>query len=181
MKSIVLIGPYGVGKSTIAQLLAQARHQSCFSLDECVWSYYRETGLTLESAEALGDFDSPHWQPYHAHAVKRFLQDHRDETCVMDLGAGHALYEDAYLDEMQVVCAPYDVILLLPSPDIDVSIHDLNERNNAHVYKRTQPHTKWNTLFLRHPSSRQLARYVVYTKGKTPIETCNDILAFNRE
>jgi hypothetical protein len=134
MRSIVLIGPYGVGKSTIAQLLAQACGQSRYSLDECVWTYYRATGLTLETAEELGNFDSPQWQPYHAHAVKRFFQDYRNEVCVMDLGAGHALYEGTYLDEMQVVFAHYDVILLLPSPDIDVSIHDLNQRNNAHVW-----------------------------------------------
>ncbi len=93
MRSVVLIGPYGVGKSTIGQLLADSRGQRRYSLDECAWTYYREIGLAPETAEALGDFASQRWQPYHAHAVKRFLQDHQNEVCVMDLGAGHALYE----------------------------------------------------------------------------------------
>jgi shikimate kinase len=177
MKSIVLIGPYGIGKSTVGQLLAESRGQPQYSLDQCVWTYYRETGLTLELAEALGDFDSLLWQSYHAHAVKRFLQDHAHEVCVMDLGAGHALYEGSYLEEIRAALAPYDTILLIPSPDVAVSINDLTERNNAHFYKKTQPHTQWNTFFLKHVSSYQLARYIIYTKSKTPIETCQDILA----
>lgn len=181
MKSVVLIGPYGVGKSTISQLLAESRGQKRYALDECVWTYYIEIGLTPKTAEALGGFDSPHWQPYNAHAVKRFLQDHQNELCVMDLGAGHALYEGKYLDEVSVALAPYEVILLIPAPDINVSLRDLNERNESHPSKRRQPHMKWNSFFLRHPSSYQLAKRIVYTKGKTPLEIHQDILALNLE
>ena len=177
MKSIVLIGPYGIGKSTVGQLLAKSRGQPQYSFDQCVWTYYRETGLTLEMAEVLGDFDSLQWQPYHAHAVKRFLQDHEHEVCVMDLGAGHALYEGDYLEEMRAAFAPYDAILLIPSPDVTVSINDLAQRNDSHFYKKTQPHTKWNSFFLEHPSGYQLARHIIYTKDKTPQETCQDVLA----
>jgi shikimate kinase len=177
MKSIVLIGPYGVGKSTVGQLLAAARQQSQFSLDHNVWKYYSETGLTLEAAEKLGDFDSLHWQPYHAHAVRRFFEDHEKEVCIMDLGAGHALYEGQYLQEMHILFSKHDTILLIPSPDIAVALSDLSQRNDSHFYKRTQPHTRWNSFFLRHPSGYQLAKYAIHTKDKTPMETCQDILA----
>ena len=181
MQSVVLIGPYGVGKSTVAELLATARSQSYYALDECAWNYYRETGLTPETVETVGDFDSPKWQPYHAHAVTRFLHDHQPEICVMDLGAGHALYDGCYLDKMKTVLAPYEVILLLPSPQLDRSMHDLNVRNSVHAIKQTQPHAEWNTFFLNHPSSYQLARHIVYTGDKTPLETSNDILALLHE
>jgi shikimate kinase len=177
MRSVVLIGPYGVGKSTIGQLLADSRGQRRYSLDECAWTYYGEIGLTLDTAEALGDFDSPRWQPYHAHAVKRFLQDYQNEVCVMDLGAGHVLYEGDYLEEMRGVFALYDTILLIPSPDINMSIDDLAKRNDAHFHKRRQLHMQWNTFFLNHPSSYQIAKHVIYTKGKSPAETLKDILA----
>jgi shikimate kinase len=181
MKSIILIGPYGVGKSTVGQLLAASRSQPQYSLDQYVWSYYGEKGLTNEIAATIGEFDSPHWQAYHAHAVKRFLEDHGNELCVMDLGAGHALYDGQYLDEMQLILAPYVVILLIPSPDIELSIQDLNERNDIHISKRRQPHAKWNRFFLNHPSSYQLTKHVVYTKGKTPAQTHQEILALHVE
>jgi len=177
MRSIILIGPYGVGKSTVGKLLAESRGQPQYSLDQSVWIYYHEVGLTLELAKTLGDFDSVLWQPYHAHAVKRFLQDHEHELCVMDLGAGHALYEGDQLEEMRATFASYDTILLIPAPDITVSINDLTERNNAYAYKKTQPHAKWNSFFLEHPSSYQLAKHIIYTKDKTPKESCQDILA----
>src|SRR5689334_22083333 len=122
MRSVVLIGPYGAGKSTTGRLLAAARQQQSYSLDDDPWKYYREIGLTERSAASLGDFDDPQWQPYHSHAVKRFLQDHQGEICVMDLGAGHALYDGTYLTDMQAILAPYDVVLLIPSPDRAVSL-----------------------------------------------------------
>jgi shikimate kinase len=179
MRSIVLIGPYGVGKSTISQLLADARGQKRYSLDDVLWGYYGEVGVTPQTAAAVGPFDSPAWQPHHAHAVKRFLQDHANESCVMDLGAGHALYDGVYFTEMQAILAPYAVILLLPSPEIEESLHDLNERNALHPSKGKQPHAQWNSFFLHHPSSYQLAHHIIYTKGKTPAQTHQEILALN--
>lgn len=177
MKSVVLIGPYGIGKSTVGQLLAAARNQPQYSLDQDVWKYYSETGLTLEAADMLGDFESLNWQPYHAHAVRRFFQDHGQEVCIMDLGAGHALYEGSYLEEMLEIFSKHDTVLLTPSHDVAESISNLARRNDAHFYKRTQPHMQWNSFFLQHSSSYQLAKYRVYTKNKSPIETCQDVLA----
>jgi shikimate kinase len=176
-QSTVLIGPYGVGKSTISHLLAEAREQQRYSLDEVVWTYYSEVGVTPQTAAAVGAFDAPDWQRYHAHAVKRFLQDHANESCVMDLGAGHALFEGALLTEMQTVLADCTVILLLPAPEIDIAKHDLGERNAIHPTKRQQPHAEWNAFFLQHPAPHQLADHVVYTKGKSPAQTCAEILA----
>src|SRR5262245_16715760 len=176
MRSVVLIGPYGVGKSTIGRLLAAARGQQAYSLDEHAWTYYREVGLTEESAASLGDFDDPQWQLYHSRAVKRFLQDHQDEQCVMDLGAGHALYDGAYLSDVQAALAPYDVVLLMPSPDPAISLRDLEERNNAHHLKRRQPHARWNAFFIDHPASYSLATHIVYTKDRTPEQTCQELL-----
>lgn len=179
MRSIILTGPYGIGKTTIGRLLAESLGQPSYSLDEYAWTYYQERGLSPGIAENLGDLDSPQWQPYHAHAVGRFLQDHESEVCIIDLGVGHSLYEGIYLNEMQAVFALYNVILLTPSPDIDTAIHELNTRNNTHIYKRTQSHTRLNLSFLKHPSSYQFAKHIVYTKGKTPTETLKDIFALD--
>lgn len=176
-KSIVLIGPYGAGKSTIGKLLAEALNQRNYSLDEeNPWKYFQEVGLTLENSTSLGDFDSPAWQPYHRHAVKRFLAEHNSEDCVMDLGAGHSLYDGDLLEDMKQTLAGYTVILLLPSPQIDESLHDLKQRNNLHPSKRNTSHTIWNTYALTHPANQWLANHTVYTKGLNARETCDKIL-----
>ncbi|WP_165774507.1 AAA family ATPase [Candidatus Viridilinea mediisalina] len=181
MKSIVLIGPYGIGKTTIGQLLASDLGKAIFSLDEYAWKYYKEKGLSLEAAESLGDLDSLQWQPYYAHAVRRFIEDHKDEMCIIDLGVGHSLYEDTYLEEMRNVFMPYNVILLTPSPDIDIAMKELNERNDANICKRTHSHTRLNLSFLKNPSIYQLAKHVIYTKGKTPTEILREILKIDLE
>jgi adenylate kinase family enzyme len=176
MQSVVLIGPYGIGKSTVGRLLADAWNMRQYALDDVTYRYCQEAGMTDELAQTL-DLLAPEWQPYHAHAVKRFLDDHRGEPCILDFGAGHSLYDGSHFTEVKQALGPFVVVLLLPSPDPDEALHDLTTRNNAHFYKRTQPHAQWTKLFLEHPSPYALATHTVYTKGKTAKQVADEIIA----
>jgi hypothetical protein len=100
--------------------------------------------------------------------------DHHD--CVIDFGAGHSVFEDGELFErVRKALAPYpNVVLLLPSPDLEESIRVLRTRNGG-----GSPPGEFdlNSHFVRHHSNYDLAKIMVYTEGKTPEETRDSILA----
>ena len=84
------------------------------------------------------------------------------------------VYEDAFLfQRVRQVLKPYsNIVLLLPSSDLDESVKILNERNRY----MSDGSLNINEHFVRHPLNYQLAKFTVYTKAKTPEETCNEIL-----
>ena len=133
MAEIIMIGPSGTGKSTLAKLLAQKLALPQVSLDQARWTYYAEIGYDQEYARNLRETQGfpalvRYWEQFGAHAVERVLADHHD--CVIDFGAGHSVYEDdAAFRRVQQALAPYpNLVLVLPSPDPDESIRILFER-----------------------------------------------------
>lgn len=64
----------------------------------------------------------------------------------------------------------------------NVSVAILNERMEALLREHEQPEEripevlKANEEFVRHPANGRLAKRVVYTEGKTPEETCIEIV-----
>ena len=179
--NIILIGPPGVGKSTVARTLGAALGLPVVELDTQRWDYYAEIGYDRDRADQLlQDEGLPalvaYWKPFDLHALERVLADHRG--CVIAFGAGHSVYEDAsQFARARRALAPYPyVVLLLPSPDIDESVQILNSRLPA-----DDPHTpdlrRIQERLIRHHSNYTLATITVYTKDKTPEETCRDILA----
>jgi hypothetical protein len=63
-------------------------------------------------------------------------------------------------------------VLVLPSPDLDESVAVLRQREGEIVSDGFDFHEH----FTKHHSNHDLAKFVVYTKGKTPEETCDEIL-----
>ena len=146
-------------------------------MDEVRWDYYREIGYEKAREDELaqaGGFEAVYryWKPFEIHAVERLLAESRD--CVIDFGAGHSVFEDdETFARAQLALAPYkNVVLLLPSPDLDASVRILRERTKLDA----GPNIDFCEHFVRHRSNHALAKITVYTEGLTPEETCAEIL-----
>lgn len=173
----MLIGPIGAGKSTIGKLLAAKLNLPQCSIDEVRFNYYAEIGYDEAVAKSKYETEGfwglyTYWKPFEAHAVERILAEHTQG--VIDFGAGHSVYEDAALfKRVQQVLQPYpNIVLLLPSPNVEETVAILNERNE--FLRTMQPNI--NEHFIQHHSNYDLAKFIVYTQGKTPEATCAEIM-----
>lgn len=178
--SIILIGPYLSGKSTLRRLLAERLHMPECSLDpfedpDLCLRLYREGGYDEEDEDRAineegGDGFYRYMKPFEAYAVERCLAQHPGH--VVELGATHSVYEDeALLRRVEAALAPFpDVLLLLPSPDREESWRVLRERFRALM------DIEFNEHYVKHHSSHDLATHTVYTEGRTPEQTRDEIL-----
>ncbi|BCL37259.1 shikimate kinase [Nostoc sp. MS1] len=178
LKDIILIGPIGTGKSTLGNLLAQKLNLPQVSMDELRYEYYQQIGYDDDLAKKLrlekGFLAAyQYWKPFEAYAVEKLVAEH--SNCVIDFGAGHSVYDDAGLFyRVQKVLEPYlNVVLVLPSPDLDESIKIIKERIGEFQDGEMDLHE----YFVKHPANYKLAKILVYTKGKTPEETRDEILS----
>jgi shikimate kinase len=174
---VILIGPIGAGKSTLSNLIAEKLGIPCRHMDQVRVRYYKEIGYDDDLAQQILIKDSflglyRYWKPFEAHAVERLLSE--NEEVVIDFGGGHSVYEDdALFARVQKALAPYPyVILILPSPEKEKSVKILNERTGGVVSEGFDFHEH----FVTHHSNYDLAKHIVYTEGKTPEETCAEIV-----
>jgi shikimate kinase len=180
-RPLILIGPMHAGKSTIAALLAGRFGVPRICMDDVRWDYYKEIGYTEADQKAAydrGGFAAmvAYWKPFEAHAVERLLADHANDRCVIDFGAGHSVYEDVQLlERVRRAMEPYAVVLLLPSPDVEESIAILRARRDERHPEQAGRPTDVNEHFVRHPSNAQLAKFTIYTKGRSPEQAADDI------
>lgn len=182
---ILLIGPMGAGKSTVGTLLAQRLGVPFSELDDLRWDYYVEIGYDGAHADKLRKEQGfevmyQYWKPFEIHAVERAVIEHGDG--VISFGAGHSVYEDsALLERAKQALAPIaNVILLLPSADAAESSAALRERfmevGRQEGFTPSEQTLSMIDHFLQHPSNARLAKHVIYTKGSSPEQTCEDIL-----
>jgi shikimate kinase len=184
---IILIGPMSAGKTTQAELLSARLNRPVVEVDALRWQYYAEIGydkaVAKERRESGGILALvAYWKPFEIHAVERMLADH--QNCIFSFGGGHSVYEDdALFERVKRALAPYkNVVLLRPSPDDDESMNILLERMREEDEGDVEAAVvQLNEHFLTHHSNADLATITVYTKGKTPDETCEDILAQLRQ
>lgn len=181
---IVIIGPMCAGKSTLAQRLSERLNIPRYALDELRWGYYAEIGYDSAAIGPIAQSEgiagvARYWKPFEAYAVERVLAD--GPRAIVDFGAGHSVYDDVILlDRVRRALAPYrNVILLLPSPDLDESVAVLNERLVTLLEREMGTADPFilamNEHFVRHSSNQQLAKHVVFTRDKTTEETCDEI------
>ena len=179
MVQVVLIGPIGAGKSSVAEVLAERTGRRNVPLDLVRWGYYFQIGYDLAEEKrrvqeygSLGRF--AYWKPFEAYAVERVLADFPDT--VIDFGAGHSVYDDeALFARVQAALAPVPhVILLLPSTNIEEAIAILSERARP---EHREHEARVNWTFLKSPSNGRLATHTVVT-GRRPLEEiCEEVLA----
>ncbi len=172
---IILIGPMGTGKSTIGKLLSQKLNLPQASMDEIKWKYYKEIGWEADTQRKIREQERfagyRYWKRFELYGIERLLSEYNN--CIIDFGAGHSVYEDdADFARARELLSPYEnVVLLLPSSDLDESVEILKKRSQLTING-----VEINRFVMTHPSNQKLAKQVIYTKGKTPEEIKEEIL-----
>jgi shikimate kinase len=166
---VIVMGPVNAGKSTISLLLAKRLGVPSCSLDTVCWDYYLEQGFDQGGYDA----EWAYMRQFYPRAIERVIAEHGDQ--IIDLGAGHTVYDEPHrFAPVQQVVAPHPhVVLLLPSPDPDESVEILKQRhsNPRPVVVARNEHV------VRHGSNAALATITVFTQGRTPDKTCEQIIA----
>jgi len=184
--NIILIGPSGTGKTTLAKLLSEALDIPWLELDELRKEYYAEIGYdNARAQQILSDSGMKamidYWKPFEIYSVERMLQDYPSGH-VLAFGAGQSVYDDpAFTERAQKVLDPYPyVILLLPSPDVEESVVILHERIRLSFpdfpAEAARQMDEINRYFMTHPSNARLAKFTFYTKDKSSMETRDEVL-----
>ena len=181
-KEIILIGPVGAGKSSIAQLLSEVLKIPNVDLDHIAEKYYQENGFDSNDFSKVNHefgFMTAYrqWWSLLAYAVERVIAEHHN--CVISLGAGHSHYEDKELfSRVQKVLMPFtNVVLLLPSPDLDLSIQILRERSLSQRGIHWKPGSyDFFEHWIKDECNHKLSTLTVFTDGKSPEQTRDEIM-----
>ncbi|MEV8321126.1 shikimate kinase [Streptomyces sp. NPDC059900] len=158
---IVLVGPMGVGKSTVGALLA-----------ERLGSAFRDTDADIvlaqgrEIAEIFVDEGEPHFRALEREAVRTALAEHEG---ILALGGGAVLD-----DSTRALLAPHAVIYL--SMDVEEAVKRTG-LNQARPLLAVNPRKQWRELMnARRHLYAEVARAVVATDDRTPEEVAQAVL-----
>lgn len=159
--TIILIGPMGTGKSTIAKLLARNGNRIPLDDKEFLKGLYKRRGK-------FNNFKNFEF------GLTGTVLSSLKRPSVIDFGAGHSVYEDESLrKQMQLMCSEFrNIILLLPSEDKEESRKILLERRNI---KQGTHRDQDNWHFITAPNNYELATNIVYEDGKTPEAIAKEI------
>jgi shikimate kinase len=179
---IILIGPIGAGKSTIGGMLAKELALPSFSLDaeeHLAASVGYDVERYHQMEEEQGLLEAYHYRRgFYDRLVPLFLEAHAEG--VLDLGGGHVIVPDPLKQEtIKKALEPYEhVFFLMPTPDPDESIKILRQRNQL---KDDEPDL--NELYFQNGNRTfwEIAKHVIYTHGKTPEETCAEVLSLLKQ
>jgi hypothetical protein len=178
MAPILLIGPINAGKTTVATLLSEKLSLPVHSLDAMVNSYATPLGYDAEKYEDMKQRDVrtayEYRRSFYDEIVTRFLRDHSEG--ILDFGAGYPVVSDPLKQQrIKEALRPYrNVILLMPSEDVERSLEILRTRNPI-----VPGETDYNNFYFENGNRMfwEIAKHIVYTDGKTPEETCEEILS----
>ncbi|MET7364874.1 3-dehydroquinate synthase [Streptomyces sp. NPDC005566] len=158
---IVLVGPMGVGKSTVGELLA-----------ERLGTTYRDTDADVVAtagkaiSEIFFDEGEEHFRALERQAVRDAIVQHRG---VLSLGGGTVLDE-----KTRELLAGHPVVYL--SMDVDEAVKRVG-LNTARPLLAVNPRRQWRELMeARRHLYEEVARSVVATDERTPEEVAQAVL-----
>ena len=169
-KTIVLTGPIGVGKSTLAGLLGSDLGLPTCTYDEIKDKYRNKVGMSREKALDINKNEGAYamiqyMNEYKSQILEPIISDHPNH--IIDLGAGaHSFDESHQVERARDAFKLVDeVVLLMPSTDLEININTLpGFKENWEV----------NTFLIMHPTNQLFATKTVYTHEKTPEEVLCD-------
>lgn len=165
-ESIILIGPMGVGKSTISDELSKENNLERISLDnqKALKEFYEDKDMFLN----FKDFEF-----YLMASVLTSL----DKPKIIDFGAGHSIYENPlmFLEFKKLISRFSNVVLLMPCENKEESLRIINERisekrDNTDIHKLND-----NKHFVYSPYNYEVATITEYTNDKNKEEIVKEI------
>ena len=121
---VILIGPPAVGKSSVAEILADLLDRPHAPMDLLRFGYYAALGYDFRTHMRIDREEGfpegvAYWKPFQPHAVECILANYPNG--VIDFGAGDLHFEDPALFKRveTALAAELNVVLLLPSMDDD--------------------------------------------------------------
>jgi shikimate kinase len=158
---VVLVGPMGVGKSTVGALVAERLGRAYRDTDDDIVA---EQGRTI--ADIFLDDGEPVFRAVEKQAVRRALAEHDG---VLALGGGAILD-----DETRALLSGHRVVYL--SMDVEEAVQRTG-LNVARPLLAVNPRRQWRELMeARRPLYTEVADAVVATDGRTPEEVAQAIL-----
>ena len=169
-KTIVLTGPIGVGKSTLAKLLGNDLGLEVCTYDKIKDEYRYKIGLSRDKALEINKNEGAYamiqyMNEYKSQILEPIIRDYPNH--IIDLGAGaHSFDEPHQIERARDAFNLVDeVILLIPSKDLEINIKSLpGFKENWEV----------NTYLIMHPTNKLFSTKTVYTHKKTPEEVLRD-------
>jgi shikimate kinase len=168
------MGPIGVGKGTVAKIIAERTGKAYIDLDEQRARLYAETDYSDDKAEQQYLLQGirgwyRYQKPYELYSVKRILEESRNS--VIAFGGGQSVYEDEdrkreFLQMMAPVAYSF---LLLPYPDLEASLALLSQRIG-------EDEMTLNRLLVGSETSLEAAKHVLFVGEKTPDEIADEMM-----
>jgi shikimate kinase len=159
--AVVLVGPMGVGKTTVGELVAAQLGMICRDTDADIVA---AQGRPI--AEIFVDEGETHFRALEAEAVRVALAEHDG---VLALGGGAILSDDTR-----------KLLTGLPVVFLDMGVAEAVKRvglDTARPLLAVNPRQKWRELMeARRPLYTEVARAVVSTEGRTAEEVAEVVL-----
>ncbi|ADI05494.1 shikimate kinase [Streptomyces bingchenggensis BCW-1] len=158
---IVLVGPMGVGKSTVGRVLAERLGTSFRDTDTDI---VETAGKPI--SEIFIDEGEPHFRELERQAVRAAVAEHRG---VLALGGG------AILDD-----STRALLADLPVAFLEMGVAEAVKRTGLDAPRpllAVNPRQRWRELMeQRRPLYTEVARAVVSTEGRTPEDVADAVL-----
>ena len=166
---IVLIGPRGSGKSSVAQLLAQRLHLQLISMDAMIT---RRAGMTIP--DLVSQYGWDHFRTVESAIVADLAE---CENCVIDTGGGVVIHASNTIHLKQ------NGVVIFLTADVATLIQRIKDSASRPALTTDKSFTEemQEILAARQPLYKAAADYTVNTAHQTIEQVVDDIIQYIEE